>query len=77
MAASSEGVRLDLGFEGGSVLSAVVSVAEADVLEERLRGGDDAVTELQTEDGRLIVVLSRILWVKRHARGGRVGFSVS
>ncbi len=73
--ASSDRVRLDLGFEGGSVLSATVSPAEADALEARLRGGEDTVADLDTDDGKLIVVLSRVLYVRRHAREGRVGFS--
>ncbi len=75
--ASGDRVRLDLGFEGGSVLSATVSIAEADALEEQLRGGDDAVADLDTDDGNLIVMLSRVLYVRRHSREGRVGFSVT
>jgi hypothetical protein len=76
MAASEDRARVDIGFEGGSVLSVSVSVLEADALEQRLQSGDAGVAELDTEEGRLLVVLSHVLYVRRHSRGGRVGFSV-
>jgi hypothetical protein len=77
MVASDDRIRLDIGLEGGSTLTAAVTVLEADALEERLRKGDSGVAELEADDGRLIVVLSHVLYVRRHARGSRVGFSVS
>ena len=76
MAASEDRARVDIGFEGGSVLSVSVSVLEADSLEQRLKSGDAGVAELDTEEGRLLVVLSHVLYVRRHSRGGRVGFSL-
>jgi hypothetical protein len=77
MAASEDRVRLDIGLEGGSTLTVAVTVREADSLEERLRRGDPGVAELEAEDGRLLVVLSHVLYVRRHARGSRVGFSAA
>jgi hypothetical protein len=77
MAASEDRVRLDIGLEGGSTLTVAVTVREADSLEERLRKGDPGVAELEAEDGRLLVVLSHVLYVRRHARGSRVGFSAA
>lgn len=77
MVASDDCVRLDIGLEGGSTLTVVVSVLEADSLQERLRSGDQGVVEVDTEDGRLLVVLSHVLYVRRHARGSRVGFSAA
>ena len=77
MAASDERVRVDIGLEGGSTLSVSVTVLEADSLEQRLRSGDGGVVELESDDGRLIVVLAHVLYVRRHSRGGRVGFSVA
>ena len=75
MAASGDLVRLDIGFEGGAVLTVAVSVPEADAFEERLRKKDGGTAELEAEDGRLVVVLARVAYVKRHPRSGRVGFS--
>jgi len=77
MAASDERVRVDIGLEGGSTLSVSVTVLEADSLEQRLRSGDGGVAELESDDGRLIVVLAHVLYVRRHSRGGRVGLSVA
>jgi len=77
MAASGEKVRVDIGFEGGSTLTVSVTAPEADSLEQRLRSGDGGVAELDSDDGRLIVVLAHVLYVRRHSRGGRVGFSVA
>ena len=76
MAVSDDKARVDIGFEGGSVLSVSVTVLEADSLEQRLKSGDAGVAELDTEEGRLLVVLSHVLYVRRHSRGGRVGFSL-
>jgi hypothetical protein len=77
MAASSDRVRLDIGLEGGATLTVAVALFEADSLEDRLRKGDSGVAELEGEDGRLLVVLSHVLYVRRHARGSRVGFSAA
>ncbi len=77
MPASGDRVRLDIGLEGGSTLTVAVSMHEADALEQRLRQSDQGVAELEAEDGRLLVVLSHVLYVRRHARGSRVGFSAA
>ena len=77
MVASDDRARLDIGFEGGSTLTVAVSVLEADSLQERLRSSNPGVVELDAEDGRLLVVLSHVLYVRRHARGSRVGFSAA
>lgn len=77
MAPSDDKVRVDIGFEGGSTLTASVTALEADALEQRLRADEGGVADLVTEDGRLIVVLAHVLYIRRHARGSRVGFSAA
>ena len=77
MAASDERARVDIGFEGGSTLTVSVTALEADSLEQRLRAGDGAIAELETDEGRLLVVLAHVLYVRRHSRGSRVGFSAA
>ena len=72
MAASDDKVRVDIGFEGGSTLTVSVTPLEADSLEQRLRANDGGVADLETEDGRLIVVLAHVLYVRRHSRGSRL-----
>jgi hypothetical protein len=68
----AENVRVEIAFEGGQVLSILVTAESADRLEEAL-GGDGALP-LEAEDGRYTVVLGEVVYVKRFAREARVGF---
>jgi hypothetical protein len=77
MAGSDDRVRLDIGFKGGATLTVAVTVPEADALEQRLRQSDGGVVELEADDGHLLVALAHVLYVRRHARGSRVGFSAA
>ncbi|HUG64743.1 MAG TPA: hypothetical protein VMK83_05955 [Gaiellaceae bacterium] len=69
-------VRIEVGLDGGQILSALVSSSSADSLDAALRAGAVATVELHAEDGMLLLVLSRILYAKRYARETRVGFDV-
>ena len=69
--------RVEIGFQGGDVLSVRVPVKDADALESALRARDDGVCELRGEDGVFLVVLGHVLYVKRYAREARVGFGSS
>ena len=71
---AEEHVRLEIGFQGGQVMGVQVSSAEADELERQLASGGDGTAGLDVEDGRGVVVLSHVLYVKRFARESRVGF---
>ncbi len=71
----AERVRIEVGFEGGQVMSAFVEDATADELEQALAGGQsDGAIKLEAEDGRYTLTLSRVVYVKRFSREGRVGF---
>jgi len=52
-----------------------VTLSAADELERALGEGRDGSVALDAEDGRYTVVLRRVVYVKRFAREGRVGFS--
>ena len=67
-------VRIEVGLDGGQILSALVSAASADSLDAALRAGAVSTVELQAEDGVLLLVLPRVLYAKRYARENRVGF---
>ena len=69
-------VRIEVGLDGGQILSALVASSSADSLDAALRAGAVSTVELQAEDGVLLVVLSRVLYAKRYARETRVGFDV-
>jgi hypothetical protein len=73
--AENELVRIEIGLHGGDVLTARVSLADADRLEDHLRKREDAVVEVTAQDARFLVVLAQVLYVKRYARESRVGFS--
>jgi hypothetical protein len=67
-------VRIEVGLDGGQILSALVTGESADALDRSLRAGSGGTVELQSEDGVLVVVLPRVLYAKRFARETRVGF---
>lgn len=69
-------VRIEVGLDGGQILSALVPAASADSLDAALRAGAVSTVELQAEDGVLLLVLARVLYAKRYARETRVGFDV-
>jgi hypothetical protein len=70
-------VRIEIGFDGGQVMSAYVETNTADELEQSLGAGGVGTAEIEAEDGRYTVALSRVVYVKRFSREGRVGFSGS
>jgi hypothetical protein len=73
--AENERIRIELGFEGGQVMSAHVDVSAADELERALDSGPrDGAFQIEAEDGRYTLPLARIVYLKRFSREGRVGF---
>jgi hypothetical protein len=70
----AERVRIEIGFDGGQIMSALVQVGDVDRLERALGGKDDGAFALDVEDGRYTVAVRRIVYVKRFSREGRVGF---
>ena len=68
-------VRIEIGLDGGQILSALVTPASAEALDGALRSSSGGATvELQAEDGVMVLVLPRVLYFKRFARDTRVGF---
>jgi hypothetical protein len=72
---ANERVRIEVGFDGGQVMGAFVSLATADDLERALGKTDENAFALETDDGRYTVSLRRIVYVKRFTREARVGFT--
>ncbi len=68
-------VRIEIGFDGGQVMGAVVDVGTVDELERSLGQGADAAFAIESEDGRYTISLRRIVYVKRFTREARVGFT--
>ena len=76
--ADQDRIRIEIGFDGGQVMSAHVQTSVADELEQSLdSGGSSGTVQIEAEDGRYTIPLTRIVYVKRYSREGRVGFSGS
>ena len=71
---SNERVRIEIAFDGGQITGALVSVASAEELERALSDGGDGTVALDASDGKYLVPLRRVVYVKRFARESRVGF---
>jgi hypothetical protein len=74
--ASTESVRIELAFEGGQIIAAIVTAETAEAVERALTAGSQATLQLDTDDGRLTVVLPQVVYAKRYAREASVGFGV-
>ena len=74
MASNEHDTRIEIGFEGSQIMSALVTAAAADDLESALAKGNDGTLVLDAEDGRYTVALERVVYLKRFAREGRLGF---
>ena len=68
-------LRIEIGFDGGQVMSVLVAANAADELEQALSALDGAsALSIDADDGRYTLALRRIVYVKRFARETRVGF---
>jgi hypothetical protein len=74
--ADDDSVRIELAFEGGTILSALVTVQGADEVERALATEAGGTVMLDTADGRYTVVVGRVVYMKRYARESRVGFGI-
>jgi hypothetical protein len=73
----AENVRIELGFEGGQILSALVPVDQAEQLERALDSGSEQAFGLDGDGVRYTVILRRVDYMKRFAREARVGFGAT
>ena len=74
--AEDEFVRIEVGLDGGQILSWLVTPPSADALERALNAGDAGAVTLDAQDGHIHLALPRVLYAKRFLREGRVGFEV-
>jgi hypothetical protein len=66
--------RVEIGFDGGQIMIALVTSASADALERAVGAMSDGTLQLEAQDGRYTVALGRVVYVKRFAREAKVGF---
>ncbi|MEP7223801.1 MAG: hypothetical protein ABI783_02430 [Actinomycetota bacterium] len=67
-------VRVEIGLDGGQILSILITSASADALEASLAASALGALVLEAQDGNILLVLTRVLYAKRFARETRVGF---
>lgn len=72
-----ERVRIEIGFDAGQGIAALVDAAAADELERALGSSSDGTYALEADDGRYVVALRRVVYLKRYARDSRVGFGAA
>ena len=70
---SDEHLRIQIGFESGQTVIALVSEATFTELKSAL--GGDTVVELETDDGSIVVPARAVSYVKRFSRETSIGFS--
>ncbi len=70
----AERIRIEIGFDSGQGIAALVDADEADSIEQALAKGSDGIFTLEAEDGQYTVVLKRVVYLKRYAREAHVGF---
>lgn len=74
---ADENTRIELGFDGGQILSVLVPMHAAEDLERALESGNDNAFGIDAEGVRYTVILRRVLYMKRFAREARVGFGAA
>lgn len=67
-------VRVEIGLDGGQILSILVTPGSADLLEQSLNEGAAGALALEAQEGTMLLMLPRVLYAKRFARESRVGF---
>jgi hypothetical protein len=67
-------IRIEIGFDGGQIMGAQVEPATADALEQAMGTGQDGSFALEVDDGRYVIAVGRVVYLKRFSREGRVGF---
>ena len=72
--AENDFVRVEIGLDGGQILSMLVAPESAEALDRALNAGAAGALPIEAEDGNVLLVLPRVLYAKRFAREGRVGF---
>jgi hypothetical protein len=73
----SENVRIEIGFVGGQIISALVPLDAAEELERALGDGAEGAFGIDADGVRYTILLARVDYLKRFAREARVGFGAA
>ena len=72
---AEERIRLEIGFDGGQIMGALVTAESADELQNAIARAEDGSVLLDASDGKYSIAVKRVVYIKRFAREARVGFS--
>ena len=67
-------IRVDIGFEGGQVLSLRLKPGSFEALKKALGKGDTGWHEVESEDSLVSVDLARIVYIRQDSDDHKVGF---
>jgi hypothetical protein len=71
---SDEHVRIQIAFDGGQMVSAIVT--DASFAQLRAALGGDSVVEIDTDDGTIVIPTRAVAYVKRFSRETSIGFGI-
>jgi hypothetical protein len=74
---ADERIRIEIGFAGGHVMSALVDHDSIDRLERALGGGGGDSVAISADDGSYTIAIPKVVYLKRFARESRVGFGAT
>jgi hypothetical protein len=69
-----DSIRIELAFDGGQIIAALVAPDTADAVERAVKAGAGGTMELPTSDGRITVAVPRVVYLKRYTKGAQPGF---
>jgi hypothetical protein len=75
--AEGDNIRVEIGFEGGQIINALVPSQAAEDLERALGNGEEGAFWIDAEGVRYTIVMRRVDYLKRFAREARVGFGAA
>lgn len=65
---------MELAFDGGQIIAALVSVETADAVERAVTAGSAGTIALDSTDGRITIAVPSVVYLKRYTRGAQPGF---
>lgn len=75
-APEDERIRIQVAFESGQAIGALVAPETADALARAL-AGEERTFDLETEDGTYVLSLAKVVYVRRSSRETQIGFGVT
>jgi hypothetical protein len=68
-------IRIQVAFESGQSIGALVAAETADALAEAM-AGEQRTFHLETDDGTYVLSLRKVVYVRRSSRETHIGFGV-